>query len=83
MFLGREEECIRWLNDASKYTQTVDLNALVSVVIVGHNEKPQIIKETIVSLLQNTTNQYLKEILFVDDASDVPVDLGSHNFDVG
>lgn len=48
-------------------------NDTVSVVIPFHNELWSMLLRTVISVLQQTPAEYLKEIILIDDASDIAV----------
>ena len=78
----QDSECSRWLKrTASILGMDIPLS-IVSVVVVSHNEKINILKDTIKSLLANTSCTLLKEIIIVDDYSQPPIDLSFSTFKV-
>ncbi|VDP09476.1 unnamed protein product [Schistosoma margrebowiei] len=50
----------------------------ISIIIIAYNENPIIIKNTLQSILMNTTlllfNNNIKEIILIDDYSNPPID---------
>uniref|UniRef100_A0A5K3F8F6 Glyco_trans_2-like domain-containing protein n=2 Tax=Mesocestoides corti TaxID=53468 RepID=A0A5K3F8F6_MESCO len=66
-------ECHRWMSHTSKILGDNPSPLLASVIIVTHNENEHILQATLISLMANTSEEFLKEVIVVDDFSQFPV----------
>ncbi|VUZ57592.1 unnamed protein product, partial [Hymenolepis diminuta] len=78
--IKQSDECLRWLTYTSSALGTGLPHSSVSVIFVAHNEQEIILNNTIESLLENTPNNLLKEIIVVDDFSNPKIDFKSSTF---